>query len=139
MFFSSQAQQEKTSNNSKKKDDSANQARQVLKQTRIIPNLIFKIEAFEKDLIKLTAKYKVNNLLQELKLSTARDFRVMKVVPTETEADEQEEEQLPDEDESGSDGDDDEVRFYFTFICVSMWFCNIFLSNCTMYKILRII
>jgi hypothetical protein len=38
--------------------------------------LIFKIEAFEKDLIKLTGRCK-KNLFDKVKLSTARDFRFL--------------------------------------------------------------
>ncbi|XP_078097436.1 Fanconi anemia group I protein isoform X2 [Mustelus asterias] len=47
----------------------------VLRETKPIPNLIFAIEQYEKFLIHLTKKSKVN-LMQYMKLSTARDFRI---------------------------------------------------------------
>uniref|UniRef100_A0A3Q1CR83 FA complementation group I n=1 Tax=Amphiprion ocellaris TaxID=80972 RepID=A0A3Q1CR83_AMPOC len=43
--------------------------------TKAIPNLIFSIEQYEKYLITLTKKSKVN-LMQYMKLSTSRDFRI---------------------------------------------------------------
>ncbi|XP_069767300.1 Fanconi anemia group I protein isoform X2 [Narcine bancroftii] len=47
----------------------------VLRETKPIPNLIFAIEQYEKFLIHLTKKSKVN-LMQYMKLSTSRDFRI---------------------------------------------------------------
>ncbi|XP_072326661.1 Fanconi anemia group I protein isoform X1 [Scyliorhinus torazame] len=47
----------------------------VLRETKPVPNLIFAIEQYEKFLIHLTKKSKVN-LMQYMKLSTARDFRI---------------------------------------------------------------
>ena len=59
----------------KNKDQDAVAAKaKVVRDTKNIPNLIFKIEAFEKDLIRLIPKCK-KNLLDKVKLSTARDFR----------------------------------------------------------------
>ncbi|XP_055955282.1 Fanconi anemia group I protein [Patella vulgata] len=49
----------------------------VIKQTKMIPNLIYAIEVFEKFLIQLTKKSKVN-LMDNVKMSTARDFRINK-------------------------------------------------------------
>ena len=48
----------------------------VEQETRNIPNLIFKVETFEKTLLKLSTKYKNKNLLKNVKMSTARDFRL---------------------------------------------------------------
>ena len=45
-------------------------------ETRNIPNLIFKVETFEKTLLKLSTKYKNKALLKNAKMSTARDFRL---------------------------------------------------------------
>uniref|UniRef100_A0A8C3JWK5 FA complementation group I n=1 Tax=Calidris pygmaea TaxID=425635 RepID=A0A8C3JWK5_9CHAR len=57
----------------KKKEDEA--AAKVLRETKPIPNLIFAIEQYEKFLIHLSKKSKVN-LMQYMKLSTSRDFRI---------------------------------------------------------------
>ncbi|XP_073687572.1 Fanconi anemia group I protein isoform X2 [Garra rufa] len=61
----------------KKKEDDAVAAAsaKVLRQTKAIPNLIFNIEQYEKFLILLSKKSKVN-LMQYMKLSTSRDFRI---------------------------------------------------------------
>ncbi|XP_043084247.1 Fanconi anemia group I protein isoform X2 [Puntigrus tetrazona] len=61
----------------KKKDDEAVAAAsaKVLRETKAIPNLIFNIEQYEKFLILLSKKSKVN-LMQYMKLSTSRDFRI---------------------------------------------------------------
>ena len=48
----------------------------VEQETRNIPNLIFKVETFEKTLLKLSTKYKNKTLLKNAKMSTARDFRL---------------------------------------------------------------
>uniref|UniRef100_A0A8B9P2V0 FA complementation group I n=1 Tax=Apteryx owenii TaxID=8824 RepID=A0A8B9P2V0_APTOW len=50
-------------------------AAKVLRETKPIPNLIFAIEQYEKFLIHLSKKSKVN-LMQYMKLSTSRDFRI---------------------------------------------------------------
>ncbi|XP_063554891.1 Fanconi anemia group I protein isoform X4 [Gorilla gorilla gorilla] len=47
----------------------------VLRETKPIPNLIFAIEQYEKFLIHLSKKSKVN-LMQHMKLSTSRDFKI---------------------------------------------------------------
>ncbi|KDR08917.1 Fanconi anemia group I protein [Zootermopsis nevadensis] len=47
----------------------------VLRETRFIPNLIFEIEQFEKLVIELSKKSKVN-LMNYVKLGTYRDFRI---------------------------------------------------------------
>ncbi|KAM9815831.1 Fanconi anemia group I protein isoform 1-T1 [Syngnathus typhle] len=47
----------------------------LLRQTKAIPNLIFSIEEYEKYMITLSKKSKVN-LMQYMKLSTSRDFRI---------------------------------------------------------------
>uniref|UniRef100_A0A8D2LW27 FA complementation group I n=1 Tax=Varanus komodoensis TaxID=61221 RepID=A0A8D2LW27_VARKO len=50
-------------------------ARKVLRESKPIPNLIFAIEQYENVLIHLSKKSKVN-LMQYMKLSTSRDFRI---------------------------------------------------------------
>ncbi|XP_058501147.1 Fanconi anemia group I protein isoform X1 [Solea solea] len=47
----------------------------LLRETKTIPELIFSIEQYEKYLITLSKKSKVN-LMQYMKLSTSRDFRI---------------------------------------------------------------
>ncbi|KAI9999638.1 hypothetical protein NQD34_018321 [Periophthalmus magnuspinnatus] len=47
----------------------------LLRETKTIPDLIFSIEQYEKYLITLSKKSKVN-LMQYMKLSTSRDFRI---------------------------------------------------------------
>ncbi|XP_056307350.1 Fanconi anemia group I protein isoform X1 [Danio aesculapii] len=61
----------------KKKEEEAVAAAsaKVLRETKAIPNLIFNIEQYEKFLILLSKKSKVN-LMQYMKLSTSRDFRI---------------------------------------------------------------
>ncbi|XP_028814789.1 Fanconi anemia group I protein isoform X2 [Denticeps clupeoides] len=61
----------------KKKEDETITAvsAKVLRDTKAIPNLIFSIEQYEKFLIVLSKKTKVN-LMQYMKLSTSRDFRI---------------------------------------------------------------
>ncbi|XP_039978862.1 Fanconi anemia group I protein [Xiphias gladius] len=61
----------------KKKRNEANAAAsaKLLRETKAIPDLIFSIEQYEKYLITLSKKSKVN-LMQYMKLSTSRDFRI---------------------------------------------------------------
>ncbi|TRY87249.1 hypothetical protein DNTS_031752 [Danionella cerebrum] len=60
----------------KKEDDAVIAASaKVLRETKAIPNLIFNVEQYEKFLILLSKKSKVN-LMQYMKLSTSRDFRI---------------------------------------------------------------
>ncbi|XP_048185843.1 Fanconi anemia group I protein [Perognathus longimembris pacificus] len=70
--------QNKNSNNGKctdeKKEKTAAMAK-VLRETKPIPNLVFAIEQYEKFLIHLSKKTKVN-LMQHMKLSTSRDFKI---------------------------------------------------------------
>ncbi|XP_068579054.1 Fanconi anemia group I protein [Cebidichthys violaceus] len=47
----------------------------LLRETKAVPNVIFSIEQYEKYLITLSKKSKVN-LMQYMKLSTSRDFRI---------------------------------------------------------------
>lgn len=69
-------QSESLSGEKKKKDDGAViSTAKVLRDAKPIPNLIFAIEKYEEILIKLSKKSKVN-LMQYMKLSTSRDFRI---------------------------------------------------------------
>ncbi|XP_060066716.1 Fanconi anemia group I protein-like [Ylistrum balloti] len=68
---------EKHGKKDKKKASAAVQAgkAKVMKQSKTIPNLIFAIESFEKYLIQLSKKSKIN-LMEHIKISTSRDFRI---------------------------------------------------------------
>ncbi|XP_041494726.1 Fanconi anemia group I protein isoform X3 [Microtus oregoni] len=70
----------------------------VLRETKPIPNLVFAIEQYEKFLIHLSKKSKVN-LMQHMKLSTSRDFKIkgniLDMVLREDEEDESEEGSAP--------------------------------------------
>ncbi|XP_066558133.1 Fanconi anemia group I protein [Amia ocellicauda] len=60
----------------KKKEEATTAASaKALRESKAIPNLIFSIEQYEKFLILLSKKSKVN-LMQYMKLSTSRDFRI---------------------------------------------------------------
>jgi len=65
----------------------------VEKQARGIPNLIFKMEAFEKHVVKIGAHASVN-LMDDMKSSTSRDFKIHwhQFAPEEEEEEEEEEE-----------------------------------------------
>lgn len=66
----------------------------ALRETKPIPNLIFAIEQYEKFLIHLSKRSKVN-LMKHIKLSTSRDFKIkgniLDVVLRQEEEDENEE------------------------------------------------
>ncbi|XP_076792354.1 Fanconi anemia group I protein isoform X2 [Arvicanthis niloticus] len=71
--------QNKSSNNpkcsEKEKAAVSTTMAKVLRETKPIPNLVFAIEQYEKFLIQLSKKSKVN-LMQHMKLSTSRDFKI---------------------------------------------------------------
>lgn len=48
----------------------------AIKESKMIPNLIYAIEQYERYLIQLSKKSKVTNLMEHFKLSTSRDFRI---------------------------------------------------------------
>ncbi|CAG2245059.1 FANCI [Mytilus edulis] len=72
----------------------------VMKQSRTVPNLIFAIETCEKFLIQLTKKSKVN-LMEHMKHSTSRDFRINVAALQEASGSEEDEEE--EEEEEGAD------------------------------------
>ncbi|XP_071959979.1 Fanconi anemia group I protein-like [Antedon mediterranea] len=65
----------KKQNKDVKVDAKARNAQKVLRGSRPIPNLIYSIEQYERILIKLGKKAKIN-LMEHVKLSTSRDFRI---------------------------------------------------------------
>uniref|UniRef100_A0A2K6FZY0 FA complementation group I n=1 Tax=Propithecus coquereli TaxID=379532 RepID=A0A2K6FZY0_PROCO len=64
-----------TGEKKKEKTAVATAMARVLRETKPIPNLIFAIEQYEKFLIHLSKRSKVN-LMQHIKLSTSRDFKI---------------------------------------------------------------
>lgn len=76
----------------------------ILRETKPIPNLIFAIEKYEEFLIKLSKKSKVN-LMQYIKLSTSRDFRINAATLDEAlqEKGSEDEENEPDNMQSGTE------------------------------------
>ncbi|XP_071547924.1 Fanconi anemia group I protein [Panulirus ornatus] len=78
----------------------------AIKESKLIPSLIFAVEQYEKHLIILSRKSKVN-LMQAMKLSTTRDFRIMPVALMEVlqkeHEEEVDEERLSDEENAGVD------------------------------------
>lgn len=72
----------------------------VMKQSRTVPNLIFAIETFEKFLIQLTKKSKVN-LMEHMKHSTSRDFRINVAALQEASGSDEEEDE--EEEEEGDE------------------------------------
>ncbi|XP_054569236.1 Fanconi anemia group I protein [Eptesicus fuscus] len=72
----------------------------VLRETKPIPNLIFAIEQYEKFLIFLSKRSKVN-LMQHIKLSTSRDFKIKGNILDMLLREEEEEEE--DDDENRED------------------------------------
>ncbi|KAM6352218.1 Fanconi anemia group I protein [Alca torda] len=99
----------------KKKEDEAAAVStvmaKVLRETKPIPNLIFAIEQYEKFLIHLSKKSKVN-LMQYMKLSTSRDFRINASMLDSTlqEHNTEDAENEPDNDQSSTADQTDENR-----------------------------
>ena len=95
----------------KKKNDNVQTAKaaRVAKEMRNIPNVILKIETFEKDLLKLGTRCK-KNLLVKTKLSTCRDFRFRWDQMQVQEDDGQEDVEDEEDDE---DNENDEVNMEF--------------------------
>ncbi|XP_054024740.1 Fanconi anemia group I protein [Dryobates pubescens] len=97
----------------KKKEDEAAAVStvmaKVLRDTKPIPNLVFAIEQYEKFLIHLSKKSKVN-LMQYMKRSTSRDFRINAAVLDSAmqEHGTQDAENEPDNDQSSTTEQTDE-------------------------------
>ncbi|KAK2549510.1 Fanconi anemia group I protein [Acropora cervicornis] len=93
----------------------------VMKEVRTIPNLIYAIEQYERYLIQLSKKSKIN-LMEHFKRSTSRDFKIngatLEAVLRESSDDEEEDEEEVDEeaedvhnkeqDERGTNDDDEQ-------------------------------
>ena len=82
----------------------------ALKDGKTIPNLVFKIEAFERDIIKLTKRCGIDLFGEKYpKISTCRDFRVKEIVndeDEETNSSKQHERKKDDDSAESVDTDD---------------------------------
>ncbi|XP_065828323.1 Fanconi anemia group I protein homolog isoform X2 [Oscarella lobularis] len=92
------------SHKGKNKKMKAPQRGRVMRETRIIPNLIYSVEQYEKFLIQLSSKSKTN-LMEHFKRSTARDFRI-NTTTLEQALNQQEQELDLDENQDTTRGDD---------------------------------
>ena len=73
----------------------------------MIPNLVFKIEALEKDLIRLSNRCKYDLLSGWPKASTSRDFRLkMNQVPPDRQPEEEEDDDDDDDDDNENEEDE---------------------------------
>lgn len=59
----------------KKKEINLKQRAKIQRESRMIPNLIFAVEQFERHLIQLSRKSRVD-FMQYMKRSTSRDFKI---------------------------------------------------------------
>ncbi|CEP15833.1 hypothetical protein [Parasitella parasitica] len=98
VYGQSQSQTQDASSSSrkkkgKKKEINQKQKLKIQRESKMIPNLIFTVEQFERYLIQLSRKSKVD-FMQYMKRSTSRDFRIhMSVVQASSDEDDEEEEE----------------------------------------------
>ncbi|GFY54641.1 fanconi anemia group I protein homolog [Trichonephila inaurata madagascariensis] len=96
----------------KKKAKGQIAALKAMREIRTVPPLVFAIETFEKNLILLSKKYK-RNLVNHMKLSTARDFRINAAAiatPQETqESDTSQNTTVQNENANEENSDNDEI------------------------------
>jgi Fanconi anemia group I protein len=104
-----QSQNQEDPNRSKKKgkkrEVDMKQKAKIIRETKMIPNLIFAVEQFERHLIQLSRKSRVD-FMQYMKRSTSRDFKIQvdKIVGPESSS-EDEEEQLKSLKRTSEDGE----------------------------------
>ena len=80
----------------------------ALKDGKTIPNLVFKIEAFERDIIKLSKRCGIDLFGDKYpKISTSRDFRVKEIVNTENEETDRFNEHEKNENDDSSEESDE--------------------------------
>ena len=91
----------------------------ALKDGKTIPNLVFKIEAFERDIIKLTKRCGIDLFGDKYpKISTSRDFRVREIINNDNEksnSSNQDAEQAANESEDSSNTDDVSISYISDF------------------------
>jgi MinD-like ATPase involved in chromosome partitioning or flagellar assembly len=77
----------------KKKEVNLKQKAKIQRESKMIPNLIFAVEQFERHLIQLSRKSKVD-FMQYMKRSTSRDFKIqVDMVQQDDSSDEEESEE----------------------------------------------
>jgi Fanconi anemia group I protein len=94
----------------KKKEVNLKQKAKIQRESKMIPNLIFAVEQFERHLIQLSRKSKVD-FMQYMKRSTSRDFKIqMNVINQESSDEEEEDGKLKSErrDNNSEEADDNE-------------------------------
>ncbi|KAI8331312.1 FANCI solenoid 4-domain-containing protein [Chlamydoabsidia padenii] len=97
----------------KKKEVNAREKAKIIREAKAIPSLIFVVEQFERHLIQLTRKSKVD-LMQYMKRSTSRDFQIKldNFMDDDDDSDDDgkkaKRSRLPDDNEEENDGDDDD-------------------------------
>lgn len=106
-----QSQQQDTSvkKKGKKKEINLKQRAKIQRESRMIPNLIFAVEQFERHLIQLSRKSKVD-FMQYMKRSTSRDFKIQMNMINQESSEEEEDEKMKAEkrnNDSEDDADDD--------------------------------
>lgn len=90
-----QSQQQDTGDKKKgkRKEINLKQRAKIQRESRMIPNLIFAVEQFERHLIQLSRKSKID-FMQYMKRSTSRDFKIqMNLINQESSEEEEEEEE----------------------------------------------
>lgn len=87
-----QSQQQDTSikKKGKRKEVNMKQRAKIQRESRMIPNLIFAVEQFERHLIQLSRKSKID-FMQYMKRSTSRDFKIQMNLINQESSDEEEE------------------------------------------------
>lgn len=90
VYGQSQQQDISVKKKGKKKEVNLKQKAKIQRESRMIPNLIFAVEQFERHLIQLSRKSKVD-FMQYMKRSTSRDFKIqMNMINQESSEDEEE-------------------------------------------------
>lgn len=105
VYGQSQAQEDpnaRSKKKGKKREVDMKQKAKIIRETKVIPNLIFAVEQFERHLIQLSRKSRVD-FMQYMKRSTSRDFRIYadKIMEPEEESSEEEEDSLKGTSEDG--------------------------------------
>lgn len=80
------------------------QRAKIQRESRMIPNLIFAVEQFERHLIQLSRKSRVD-FMQYMKRSTSRDFKIQMSLINQESSDEEEDEKLKRVTRDDSEGE----------------------------------
>ncbi|KAG2232755.1 hypothetical protein INT48_001109 [Thamnidium elegans] len=101
-----QSQQQDTSvkKKGKRKEVNMKQRAKIQRESRMIPNLIFAVEQFERHLIQLSRKSRVD-FMQYMKRSTSRDFKIQMSLINQESSDEEEDEKLKRVTRDDSEGE----------------------------------